>query len=353
VTRGPEHVTVAANALYDEISGGRGPVGRPVREVFPELEGQGFFELLDQVYATGEPFVGREMPVQYDRDGDGRSELHHFNFVYQPLRDVQGAVYGIMTHAVDVSDQMRARQEAERRAEELARLSEALTQSNRELDQFAYVASHDLKAPLRGIANLAQWIQEDAGDALGEGARGHLEMLHGRVHRMEALIDGILTYSRAGRVRATPEPLDVGALVHEAVELLAPPPGVVTVEPGMPTVVAERVPLQQVFMNLVANALKHGRSESPRVHVGWRDAGAAHEFTVVDNGPGIPAEYHERIWGIFQTLEARDRVEGTGIGLSVVRKIVETRGGRAWVTSAPGAGASFHFTWPKAGRATT
>ncbi|MBV9108033.1 MAG: hypothetical protein JO306_01345, partial [Gemmatimonadetes bacterium] len=175
-------------------------------------------------------------------------------------------------------------------------------------------------------------------------------LLVGRVHRMEALIDGILAYSRAGRVRTAAEPVDTGALLREVLELLDPGPAVeVEIEPDMPTLEAERVPLQQVFMNLVGNAVKYARAERPdvRVRVGWRPVRDGYEFTVADNGPGIAPEYHDRIWGIFQTLQARDKVEGTGIGLSVVRKIVESRGGEAWVRSSPGQGATFHFTWPR------
>jgi PAS domain S-box-containing protein len=229
----------------------------------------------------------------------------------------------------------------------------AVTEANRELDQFAYVTSHDLKAPLRGIANLAQWIQDDGGDRIPEESAEHLRLLLGRVRRMEALVDGILAYSRAGRVLGTPERVDTGALLRDAIELASPPEGVrVEVAPDMPVVMAERVPLQQVFLNLIGNAAKHGRVGRPSVmvRVGWRDAGDAVEFTVSDDGPGIPPEYHQRIWEIFQTLESRDKVEGAGIGLSVVRKIVESRGGRAWLTSTPPDGATFGFTWPKVPR---
>ena len=123
----------------------------------------------------------------------------------------------------------------------------------------------------------------------------------------------------------------------------------IEVEPAMPIVQAERIPFQQVFLNLIANAVKYSLAERPdvEVRVQCRDADDAFEFAIRDNGPGIAPEYHERIWGIFQTLSARDDVESTGIGLSVVRKLVERRGGRAWVESAPGSGATFRFTWPK------
>jgi PAS domain S-box-containing protein len=347
VTHGPDHVTATQNAMARQIAGGRDMVGKRTVEVFPEIADQGFIELQDRVYATGEPYVGREVLVRFDRDGDGALEEAWLNFVYQPLVDAEGRVYGILTHAVEVTDQVLARREIERKAEELLRLTHALEESNRELDQFAYVTSHDLKAPLRGIASLAQFVEEDLGEKIDGDSREHLALLKGRVHRMGALIDGILEYSRAGRVRARAEPLDAGALVDDVVELLAPPAGVVRVAEGMPTVTAERVPLQQVFLNLVSNALKHGGADAPRVDVGWRDAGGAWEFSVSDNGPGIAPEYHERIWGIFQTLQPRDRVEGTGIGLSVVKKIVETRGGTVAVESAPGRGATFRFTLPK------
>jgi PAS domain S-box-containing protein len=355
VTQGAEHRIVTANPLFRQVVGAHRDVeGLPVRQALPDLEGQGFFELLDGVYASGEPFVGNELLARFDRNADGVVEDGFFNFVYHPLRDVDGQVRGIMIHAVEVTDQVVARKEVELKAEELLRLTYALEQSNRELDQFAYVASHDLKAPLRGIANLTQWIQEDLGDRVTGESAEHMRLLQGRVHRMEALIDGILDYSRAGRARTAAEQVDTGALVREVVELLSVGEGVeVEVEPDMPTLEAERIPLQQVFMNLVGNAVKYGRGagKDVLVRVEWRPVRDAYEFTVADDGPGIAPEYHERIWGIFQTLQARDKVEGTGIGLSVVRKIVESRGGEVWLRSAAGEGAAFHFTWPRAPRA--
>lgn len=237
----------------------------------------------------------------------------------------------------------RKRAEAERET-----LIGQLARSNAELDQFAYVASHDLKAPLRGIANLSQWIEEDLGEDMSEESREQMRLLRGRVHRLEGLIEGILSYSRAGRVRGQQERVDTGALVDEVLELLAPPEHVkIEMERPLPQVSAERVPLQQVFMNLIGNALKYAKGKHTRVRVAAEDLGHAHRFLVTDNGPGIAPEFHARIWGLFQTLEARDKVEGSGVGLSVVKKIVETRGGQVSVESSEGAGATFAFTWPK------
>lgn len=224
----------------------------------------------------------------------------------------------------------------------------ALEATNRELDQFAYVTSHDLKAPLRGIASLAAWIEEDIGASLTSEVRRKLDLLHGRVRRMEGLIQGILDYSRAARTSRPPEAIDVGRLVHELGDILSPgPSAAIVVAPGLPVMTADRVAVEQVFMNLIGNGLKHADRADAIVRVEGEDCGGHWRFAIIDNGPGIEAAYHERIWGIFQTLEARDKVENTGIGLAIVRKIVERNGGRTWIESVVGRGSTFFFTWPK------
>lgn len=348
VLRGERFVFEFVNDAYYRLVGNRELLGRPVFEALPEVRGQGFEELLRGVLETGEPFIGREVPVTVSR-GAGPEE-RFVDLVYYPLKEAGGTRTGVVAHGSDVTEHVLARRELERKAEELARLAAALEASNRELDQFAYVASHDLKAPLRGISNLSQWIEDDLGERLTDESRGHLGLLRGRVHRMEGLIDGILEYSRAGRVRERAERVDTGALAREVVDLLAPPPGVrVEVAPEMPVLVTERLPLQQVLLNLVGNAVKHARPGGGHVRVEARRDDGAWELAVRDDGPGIAPEFHDRIWGMFQTLQPRDRVEGTGIGLSIVKKLAESRGGRAWVESAPGAGAVFRVRWPEAG----
>jgi len=235
---------------------------------------------------------------------------------------------------------------AVQRAEALAKTTAELRRMNGDLDAFAYAASHDLRAPLRGIANLAQWIEEDLQGSLSDDTSEMLALLRTRMHRMEALIDGILQYSRAGRVHEPPEQVDVAATIEELVDLLAPESATVEIDAELPVFVTERVPLQQVFQNLLGNAIKHG-GEGVTITVSAIDEGPYWRFVVADDGPGIAKEYHDRIWGIFQTLEARDRVEGTGIGLSLVKKLVEAQGGSVGLESHPGAGAAFTFTWPK------
>jgi signal transduction histidine kinase len=230
---------------------------------------------------------------------------------------------------------------------EAAALIEKLERTNRDLDQFAYVTSHDLKAPLRGIANLSQWIEDDLGDKMDEQALYHMRLLRGRVTRLEGLIQGILQYSRADRDQGETSDVDVGQLAHEVWELLAPPATAhIRVLPDLPTLRTHRVPLQQVLLNLMGNAVKYNPNRELVVEIGGEKRGHAWALYVRDNGAGIAPEFHERIWGLFQTLEARDKIESTGIGLAVVRKIVEARGGKTWVDSASGAGATFWFTWP-------
>ncbi|HSJ23272.1 MAG TPA: PAS domain-containing protein [Longimicrobiales bacterium] len=348
VTEGPDHRVVVQNEMSRAIAG-RDIIGLTAREVLPELEGQGLFEIIDEVYRTGTPWSAHGLEVAWDRDGDGALETGYFDVFYQPLRDSTGRTYALLSMSVEVTEQVRVRAEIEARAAELARTAAALERSNAELDQFAYVASHDLKAPLRGIANLAQWLEEDLEGRLSGDSAEHMRLLHGRVQRMDALIDGILSYSRAGRVRESVEQVDTGRLVEESIDLLSPPPTAeVVVQDSMPALRAERTALQQVFLNLISNALKYtlAHREDARVTIEWERTGDMYRFSISDNGPGIAPEFHDRVWGIFQTLEARDKVEGTGVGLSVVRKIVETRGGSVSLESATGAGATFGFTWP-------
>ena len=279
-----------------------------------------------------------------------------------PVVDSAGEVVRLVGVSSDITPQREAALERERlleaersahqlaeaKATELEKLSLELRVTNRDLDQFAYVASHDLKAPLRGIANLTQWLEEDLGELVTATAEDHMRLLKSRVHRMESLIDGILTYSRAGRTRGQVEDVDVQTLIEETIELLALPDTATVALPGqLPIVKAIPIQFEQVVLNLIGNAVKHAGGTPVLVEILWRDLGDHHEFGVRDDGPGIAKEYLERIWGLFQTLEARDKVEGAGIGLAVVRRTVESAGGAVSVVSEAGRGSTFYFTWPK------
>lgn len=217
----------------------------------------------------------------------------------------------------------------------------------KELDQFAYIVSHDLKAPLRAIGNLTSWIREDLEGALTGDSKQNMELLISRVNRMEALINGVLEYSRIGRIQVKPELVDVHVLLTELIELLAPSPQVrITVDPSMPSFVTRKILLSQVFSNLISNAIKHNDKQAPVINVGFNESKTGFDFFVEDNGPGIDREHHEKIFVIFQTLQSRDKFESTGIGLTIVKRIVEEQGGLIRVDSTPGKGSKFTFTWP-------
>ncbi len=232
--------------------------------------------------------------------------------------------------------------------EQLQRYARDLERRNQELDQFAYVASHDLKAPLRAIVNLSQWIEEDAKDTLSPLVRDHLAMLRSRVRRLETLIDGIHRYATATRPDHVPETIDTSALVREIVEEHNPKERfTVTLPERMPTVIADRTRLWQVFSNLIANAVKHHHQEQGTMVIGVREIGDRYEFSVTDDGPGIAPEFHERIFVIFQTLTPKDVKDSLGLGLALVKKIVREEGGSITIDSSEGKGATFRFTWPK------
>jgi signal transduction histidine kinase len=223
-----------------------------------------------------------------------------------------------------------------------------LERSNRELDQFAYVASHDLKAPLRGISQLATWISDDVGELLPPSSKEHLHKLSGRVRRMDMLLNDLLAYSRAGRQRHTPEELEITTLIQDVVELLAPPPGfTIQLADNLPRLTSERIPLESLFRNLISNAIKHHHDPANgRVEINACKRGKFIEFAISDNGPGIEERFHQRIFEMFQTLQPRDQVEGSGVGLALVKKLVESRGGSVEVESELGKGTTFRFTWP-------
>lgn len=262
--------------------------------------------------------------------------------------DGESAHRGAVISHLNITERKRVEEQTRARAAELAHVARALKRSNEELDHFAYITSHDLRAPLRGIANLSLWIEEDMGERFTPEAHKQMEMLRGRVHRMEAMIDGILEYSRVGRVKVAAERVDVHQLLQEVIDLLAPPERLsIEIGDGMPVVLGRKLRLQQVFLNLLGNAIKYHDKPAGRVVVACKDAGELFEFSVADDGPGIEPQYFEKIFVIFQTLQPRDKVEGTGIGLSVVKKIVEGEGGTITVESEPGRGTTFRFTWPR------
>ncbi len=229
-----------------------------------------------------------------------------------------------------------------------AELMTRVAQINEELTHFAYVVSHDLKAPLRGIKLLTEWLCADYGDKLGDQAQEQMTLLQSRVQRMHNLIEGVLQYSRVGRVREDMVAVDLNELVPSIVDIIAPPAHIhIQVEGTLPSVVCEKTRVTQVFQNLLTNAVKYMDKPEGQIRVACRDQGGFWEFRVSDNGPGIEEKYFERIFKIFQTLAPKDECDSTGVGLTIVKKIIELYGGKVWVESVVGQGTTFLFTWPK------
>jgi len=265
-----------------------------------------------------------------------------------PVITASGSIREWVGTCTDITERKARADELNYLLAVLARTNIALEKRNQELDQFAYVTSHDLKAPLRAIANLSQWIEEDLSEQLTEDTQHQMNLLRGRVHRMEALINGLLEYSRVGRLHTATVKVSVAQVLDEVIDSLSPPQ-TFTIEVGanLPELVTERLPLEQVFSNLIGNAIKHHPQMDGKVQISVREQDEFYEFAVADNGSGIDPQYHEKVFGIFQTLEARDKSENTGIGLAIVKKIVESQGGSIWIESQLGQGATFRFTWPK------
>ncbi len=249
----------------------------------------------------------------------------------------------------DITERKAAELTLQRQKNELTKTMTKLESRNRELDQFAYVASHDLKAPLRAISNLATWLEDDVGEQLPSENQRQLTLLIGRVHRMEKLIDGLLAYSRAGRGNQTIDTVNLHQLLKEQIDLLAPPPTfIIDLADDLPTFTTNRIPLIQVFTNLISNAIKHHHRTDGSIQIRWQPSGDNfYEFSVTDDGPGIDPTYQGKIFDMFQVLEARDIVENTGIGLAIVKKTVEAEGGEVFVDSQVGQGTTFRFTWPQ------
>ncbi|MHC4155976.1 MAG: ATP-binding protein [Planctomycetota bacterium] len=257
----------------------------------------------------------------------------------------------IIAVARDITERKQAEQRQAQLIQELKSTNEKVECINQELKDFAYVVSHDLKAPLRGIKTLSDWISNDYAEKLDKDGQEQMNLLLSRVERMHNLIDGILQYSRVGRVREEVTQLDLNAFIPEIIDMVAPPENItVELENELPVVKYEKTCVVQVFQNLLSNAVKYMDKPQGRIKVGCVEQEDCWEFSIADNGPGIEEKHFERIFRIFQTLAPRDQFESTGIGLAVIKKIIELHGGKIWVESELGKGSTFFFTLPKSGK---
>lgn len=406
----PNLTYLMANAHYCElVSHSSGQLlGRPLLDALPEANGQDFAELLEGVIATHESYEVREAAVIVHRQ-HGPDRLY-FDFTYQPWQE-NGQTTGVMIVAIDVTQQVLARraiEESEERYrtlsdnleiqvqerteeleavnEELAAMNEELTTTNEEvtvtndeliesndllarsndnLQQFAYVASHDLQEPLRKIQQFGDLLKSQYADALGEGV-GYLERMQSAASRMSTLIRDLLSFSRISTQRDTSAPVSldevVGAVLTDLDLIIAETGATVAVGP-LPTLVGDASQLRQLFQNLLTNALKFRRTDvRPIVTVSRRLVAAAalpqtvhptrtaaiyYRIDITDNGVGFDDKYVDRIFQVFQRLHGRNEFAGTGIGLAICEKVAANHGGAITATSRPGQGATFSVYLPR------
>jgi PAS domain S-box-containing protein len=291
---------------------------------------------------AGQRWEAVEIPI-LRRDGSVRIVLWNSATLFAPEG---GQAVATIAQGQDITERNEAEKELRRKTEELAR-------SNAELEQFAYVASHDLQEPLRMVSSYVQLLADRYRGKLDPDADEFIHFAHDGAVRMQRLIHDLLTYSRVGTHGAALEELEAEAVLAQAGEnlkLTIEENGVVLTHDPLPVILADRVMLTQVFQNLIDNAVKFRREERPKIHVSCRRKGEEWVFSVRDNGIGIEPEYYERIFVIFQKLHSKGKYQGTGIGLALCRRAVEKMGGRIWAESKLGEGSTFFFTLPAAGR---
>ncbi len=223
-----------------------------------------------------------------------------------------------------------------------------LTKSNQDLDDFAYVASHDLKAPLRAIDHLSAWIREDLESGNLEEIPANLDTMQQRTRRLETLLDDLLTYSRAGRQEEKISEVNCNTLMQDIFQFTSSSKSfTLKITENLPTFLTMSAPFEQIIRNFISNAIKHHDKDDGLIQIGCQEEGDYYKFSIQDNGPGIEQKHHEQIFKMFQSLQPRDQVEGSGMGLALIKKIVEHYGGKVSLESALDDGATFYFTWPK------
>jgi PAS domain S-box-containing protein len=364
IFKGPRHVIEMANEAHLKIWG-RTPeevIGKPVAEALPEVEGHGFEELLTNTYRTGQPFYANELAVDLVREG--KKEQVYFNFVYHPFRDLDGSVAGVIVIAHEITEQVVARKKVEENETTLQIKNTELERINANLEEFAYAASHDLKEPVRKVHLFADRLKHDLEDKLNDYQRNIFSRLENAAQRMGILIDDLLTYSHVSKGLENREEINLNdkvRLVLEDLELeIAEKKARVTVDP-LPNVKGHRRQLQQLFQNLITNALKYSKpGVPPRIHmssklvkgqdtplkmVNGKAFRKFHLIEVKDNGVGFEPTDADRIFNVFTRLHGTES-KGSGIGLSIARKVAENHGGHIWAESEPGKGSTFKILLP-------
>jgi PAS domain S-box-containing protein len=265
-----------------------------------------------------------------------------------PVMDDDGDTAYFVHILRDITYRKKSEETLAKLNQDLSKTVKELEVSNQEHRNFAHVIAHDLKSPLRGIGTVADRLIRSYSDKLDKDGTDQLRLLIIRARRMSDFIDGILRYAEIGYVCEERHNVDINGLLGEIIgEIITQDNIEIIIEPNMPTVLAERLRLKQVFQNLLSNAVKYIDKPKGKIKIGCTEEAGFWKFSVADNGCGIKEKYFDKIFEIFQTLVPRDKTESTGIGLTIVKKIVELYGGKVWLTSKIDEGSTFFFTLPK------
>lgn len=376
ILRGENFVIEVANEKMFELWGvaSKGVVGLPLFEAVVEAKNEGYEELMTKVLTTGKPVVGREQPVSLPRNG--RVETVFINFSYEAIRELDNTITGVMAMVTDVTEQVIARRKIEdlvsNRTEELAKVNEALMKTNRELassnaklEEFAYAASHDMKEPIRKVIVFSDRLKNSLRERMNETEISLFERMEKATQRMGLLVDDLLMFSHVSEKPLEMEEVDLNKKFENVLadlEMLIEEKQALIAVGRLPTVRGYRRQLQQLFQNLIGNALKYSKPDTRpeitltcKVVKGDEIPSAAmqelpersfYQVEVRDNGIGFEQKYAENIFGIFQRLHNKAEYEGTGVGLSIARKVVENHNGYIWANSQPGKGSTFHVLLP-------
>ncbi|GEO07808.1 sensor histidine kinase [Segetibacter aerophilus] len=376
ILRGSDFVVEVANEKMFELWGvaREGVIGTPLFEAVAEARNEGYEELMTHVLTTGEPYRGREQPVSLPRNG--RVETVFINFSYEAIRELDNSISGVMAMVTDVTEQVIARKKIEdlvlKRTEELAKANDSLVKTNRELarsnanlEEFAYAASHDMKEPIRKVIVFAGRLKNSLGERMSESEMRMFERMEKATERMGLLVDDLLMFSHVSERPLEMEDVDLNKKLENILadlEILIEEKQARITTTKLPIVKGYRRQLQQLFQNLVSNALKYSKPniapeisitcemvmghELPFVELQEQQERSFYEIKVSDNGIGFEQKFAEQIFGIFQRLHRKQDYEGTGVGLSIARKVVENHYGRIWANSVSGQGSTFHVLLP-------
>jgi PAS domain S-box-containing protein len=351
ILSGENHVFEMTNPMYLELVDREDIIGKTIYEVFPEVKDQGFFEIIENVYNTGVPFFGNEILVKLKKGPQKVLTDVFINISFQAYKGPNNETRGVFVFGTDVTENIKTQHKISRLNEELSQHAENLKHTNEELEQFAYIASHDLQEPLRMVTSFLAQLERRYDDKLDEKGKQYIYFAVDGARRMRQIILDLLEYSRAGRLDNKREHAAISELIHNSLKML----GTTIFEKKaeitigeMPVLPVSPIAIQQVFQNLIGNSIKYSREdEKPVITIRSKEFETHWKFTVSDNGIGIPEEYQDRIFQMFQRLHTRDEYSGTGIGLSICKRIIEQHKGIIGVKKNKNGGSDFYFTLSK------